>query len=92
MLDKKHIKRINGDILGNLIFYYSEPNNALWFIVPDASGLVPANGSAYLLHLNQIIIYRYVTKKDFYAKVKDKYDSTCLNIILKRLLDQNFEW
>ena len=36
--------------------------------------------------------YRYVSKEEFYAKVKEKYDAKCLNIILKRLIDESFQW
>ena len=36
--------------------------------------------------------YRYVSKEEFYAKVKEKYDAKCLNIILKRLVDESFQW
>ena len=36
--------------------------------------------------------YTYVSKEKYYAKVKEKYDSKCLNIVLKRLVDENFEW
>ena len=42
------------------------------------------------LHLNEF--YRSVSKEEFYAKVKEKYDHKCLNIILKRLIDESFEW
>lgn len=36
--------------------------------------------------------YRYVSKGEYYSKLKEKYNQTCLDIILKRLLDENFEW
>ena len=36
--------------------------------------------------------YRYVSKEEFYKKVKEKYDVTCLNIVLKRLVDESFVW
>jgi hypothetical protein len=42
------------------------------------------------LDLNEF--YRYVTKEEYYAKLKEKYDGTCLNIILKRLVDESFVW
>ena len=35
--------------------------------------------------------YRCVSKEEFYAKVKEKYDAKCLNIILKRLIDDSFQ-
>jgi coproporphyrinogen III oxidase len=36
--------------------------------------------------------YKYVTKKDFLKKVKEKYDAKCLDIVLKRLVDESLEW
>jgi len=36
--------------------------------------------------------YRYIRKKEFYEKVKEKYDATCLDIILKRVVDESFRW
>lgn len=38
------------------------------------------------------IFYRCISKEEFYAKVKEKYDAKVLNIILKRLVDENFKW
>ena len=35
--------------------------------------------------------YRCVSKEEFYAKMKEKYDAKCLNIILKRLVDESFQ-
>ena len=42
------------------------------------------------LELNDF--YRYVTREEFYEKVKEKYDATCLDIILKRLINDDFHW
>ena len=36
--------------------------------------------------------YRYVSKEEYYTKVKEKYDAACLNIILKRLVNDDFRW
>ena len=36
--------------------------------------------------------YRYVNREEYYAKVKEKYDATCLNIVLKRLVNDDFRW
>jgi hypothetical protein len=46
----------------------------------------------YLLHSNQIKVYRYVSDEEYYTKVKEKYDDKCLNTILKRLVNETFEW
>ena len=42
------------------------------------------------LELNEF--YRYISKEEYYAKVKEKYDSKCLNIIMKRFVDESFKW
>lgn len=39
-----------------------------------------------------IEIYRFVTSEEYYIKLKEKYDLKCLNIILKRLVDESFSW
>lgn len=39
----------------------------------------------------QIIFYRSVTKEEYYEKLKEKYNRNVLNIILKRLVDENFQ-
>ena len=44
------------------------------------------------LDIHQTKFYKFVTKENYYAKVKEKYDSKCLNIILKRLVDESFIW
>jgi hypothetical protein len=36
--------------------------------------------------------YRCVTREEYYEKMKEKYDAKCLNIVLKRLVDDMFEW
>jgi len=36
--------------------------------------------------------YRYVSKYEYYMALKEKYDSTCLDIVLKRLVNENFSW
>ena len=44
------------------------------------------------LKQNFFQFYRIVSKKEYYNKLKEKYDATCLNIILKRLVNETFEW
>jgi hypothetical protein len=81
-----YIKRKNGEIMGNLIFeIYNQLKTAIWFYVPNKP-------YAYLFQLNEINIYRYVSKDEYYMKVKEKYDAKCLNIVLKQLVNENFSW
>jgi len=64
--------------------YNKEFQGFAWVIISNA---IPIELD---LELNDF--YRYVSKEDYHAKVKEKYDSKCLNIILKRLIDESFEW
>jgi len=42
------------------------------------------------IELNEF--YRYISKEEYYSKLKEKYDHKCLNVILKRFVDESFEW
>jgi hypothetical protein len=44
------------------------------------------------LYLAFYDFYRYVSKEEYRAKVKEKYDQTCLNLVLRRLVDESFHW
>ena len=48
--------------------------------------------NSFQVHQRYYNFYRYVTKHEYYTKVKEKYDKTCLDIVLKRLVNENFEW
>jgi hypothetical protein len=43
-------------------------------------------------YLSPTIIYRRVNDEEYYSKLKEKYDDKCLNIVLKRLVDESFQW
>jgi|UniRef100_A0A6C0D2V4 hypothetical protein len=47
---------------------------------------------SFQVHQRYYNFYRYVTKHEYYTKVKEKYDQTSLNIVLKRLVDESFQW
>jgi len=36
--------------------------------------------------------YRVISEKEYMEKVKDKYNETVLNIVLKRLVNEEFIW
>jgi hypothetical protein len=52
----------------------------------------PDSTFSFQLHLSANTFYRYISKEEYLKKVKEKYDQTCLNIVLKRLIDESFEW
>jgi len=83
--ERYYIKK-NSDIYDDLLFDgYNQSKTAVWFVMPNEK-------YAYLFQLNEIIIYRYVSHKEYFKKIKEKYDAKCLNIILKRLVNETFEW
>jgi hypothetical protein len=36
--------------------------------------------------------HRFIYEKEYRTKLRDKYNETVLNIILKRLINENFKW
>lgn len=85
--DTYYIKMKKGNfILGDLIFdNYDYTKMGVWFDTPNKR-------CGYNFQLNEIVIYRYLTKKEYCTKLKEKYDQTCLNVVLKRLINETFEW
>lgn len=77
-------------IIGEVIFVkYQKPlegsQDFATFSYPYCSGYSH-------MWLNIISVYRYISEEEYWAKVKEKYDAKCLNIVLKRLVDESFEW
>ena len=60
----------------------------------DGRMLVLVNGSRgdALYFVNEFIFYRYISEKEYKEKRKEKYDATCLDIVLKRHVDELFTW
>jgi hypothetical protein len=50
------------------------------------------NSRAIFQIVDMYHFYRYVSKYEYYMALKQKYDDKCLNIVLKRLVNENFEW
>jgi hypothetical protein len=46
----------------------------------------------FQIHKSYFNFYRYVSKDEYYIKLKEKYDQTSLDIVLKRLVNENFQW
>ncbi len=81
-----YVKTIKGKIVGDVIFdNYIYSKTCVWF--RDIVG-----HCGYLFQLNEINIYRYVSEEEYYEKLKEKYDLHCLNSVLKRVIDETFEW
>ena len=50
------------------------------------------NSRAIFQIVDMYHFYRYISKEEYLIRVKEKYDQTCLNIVLKRLVNETFEW
>ena len=59
----------------------------------EASGLfdAPTYGMC-LIDLHGWIFYRYVSCEEYKEKVREKYNARCLDIVLKRLVNETFTW
>ena len=75
-----HVVRVGGFIEGDMI-YLGGSFFRYWDI-----------RQSFQVHQRYYNFYRYVTKHEYYMKVKEKYDQTSLDIVLKRLVNENFEW
>ena len=38
------------------------------------------------------LYYKYITNGEYLKKIKEKYDTKCLDIVLKRLINESFAW
>ena len=76
-------------IIGEVIFMkYQRPSNSPPYIIyryPYMSGYSNT-------WVSIISVYRYISEEEYKTKLKEKYDAKCLNIVLKRLVDESFEW
>lgn len=50
------------------------------------------NIQSFQVHQRYYNFYRYVTKHEYYMKLKEKYDQKSLDIVLKQLVNEHFEW
>jgi hypothetical protein len=58
----------------------------------DGFGTFSISNNHIEFDFDLIEIYRFVTSEEYYIKLKEKYDLKCLNIVLKRLVNETFEW
>lgn len=74
-------------IIGEVLFakYYQNSQPFIVFRYPYIPGYSQ-------LKVKYISVYRYVGQKEYWTKVKEKYDTKCLDIVLKRLIDESFVW
>jgi hypothetical protein len=74
-------------IMGEVLFakYHKSSQPFIVFRYPYKSG-------CYYVEVKDISVYRYISKEEYWAKVKQKYDIKCLDIVLKRLVNESFQW
>jgi hypothetical protein len=58
----------------------------------EATGIFDTPYGKFLIELYSWTFYRYVSPEEYNKKVKEKYDATCLDIVLKRLVNETFTW
>jgi hypothetical protein len=75
-------------IIGEVLFNKYYQNNSPPFIVFR----YPYMPGYSQLKVKYISVYRYVSEEEYWTKVKEKYDTKCLDIVLKRLIDDSFVW
>lgn len=75
-------------IMGEVLFAKYHQTNSQPFIVFR----YPYNSGYSYVRVKDISVYRYISEEEYWTKVKEKYDTKCLNIVLKRLIDESFQW
>jgi hypothetical protein len=60
--------------------------------IGDSFFKYPNGTNSFQVHERFYDFYRYVSKDEYYMKLKEKYNQKCLDIVLKRLVDESFQW
>ena len=55
-------------------------------------GIQYDNNGLDTIILESTTFYRYVSDEEYKKKVREKYNDRCLDIVLKRLIDDSFDW
>jgi len=58
----------------------------------EATGIFETSIGKFVIDLHHWTFYRYVSDEEYKKKCKEKYDETCLDAILKRLVNETFTW
>jgi hypothetical protein len=51
-----------------------------------------SNGWSYTIVDNSFEYYKFISKKEYISKLRDKFNEKVLNIVLKRLINDDFKW
>jgi hypothetical protein len=96
-----HFQKMNfGDLIQNEMYYVKNNNFIVGSFIfieykgihyPSAYCRLPGSQSTCYLSI-KYNYFKIITPEEYKMKLKEKYDHTCLNIILKRLIDESFSW
>uniref|UniRef100_A0A6C0D9N3 Uncharacterized protein n=1 Tax=viral metagenome TaxID=1070528 RepID=A0A6C0D9N3_9ZZZZ len=51
-----------------------------------------SNGWSYTTADNSYEYYKFISKKEYNSKIRDKYNEKVLNIVLKQIVNDDFKW
>ena len=100
---KEPYKEFRSSYTNKYFTYYAIFKNYDYVITRPFFGVYTKRLHAYFEHADstysnfdisedsRIVIYKSVTKEEYYSKLKEKYNRKVLNIILKRLVDETFQ-
>jgi hypothetical protein len=83
--------QIDGNDFNHLLFYPIKGNTKKRYRMPDA-WLFQFYKNFWIIDNTKIKIYLKITRKDYKEKLREKYQQTALKIILKRIVNEDFEW
>ena len=92
------LEKFDGDLIPGEFYYIK--NHITRFCIGKAQFtrkttnaiIIHANFGPCLIHPEEWTFYRYISHAEYKEKLIEKYQSTCLNIVLKKLIDDSFKW
>jgi hypothetical protein len=92
----KMLEKVNYDLIEGQKYFVIHKRGAFvegdLIYVGNSSFKYPNSIQTFQLNERNYCFYRYISHEEYLKKRKEKYDDTCLNIILKRLVDESFMW
>lgn len=83
--------QIDGNDFNHLLFYPIKGNTKKRCRTPDA-WLFQFYKKYWIIDHTKLKIYSKITRKDYKEKLREKYQQTALRIILKKIINEDFEW
>lgn len=73
-----------------LFLQYTDPNYSR--PVGLFYGKINTNDEKSLIRLDRLTFYRYVTPQEYREKLIEKYQDTCVKVVLKKIVNETFNW